>query len=100
MAIPANHVETAQCEHISRMLACVRRNSRSLLREVIGVWTVSGEGFAPSRASRRLPACPRTSIPAEAEGRTYYEPSIHGFEQEIATRMSRRERKQTDDGRE
>jgi putative ATPase len=27
--------------------------------------------------------------PPEAEGRTYYEPSPHGFEQEIATRMKR-----------
>src|SRR5437763_1616265 len=26
--------------------------------------------------------------PPEAEGRTYYEPSAHGFEQEIATRMA------------
>jgi putative ATPase len=37
--------------------------------------------------------------PPEAEGRTYYEPSAHGFEQEISTRMARRERKQADDGR-
>jgi putative ATPase len=27
--------------------------------------------------------------PPEAEGRVYYEPSAHGFEQEIATRMAR-----------
>src|SRR5437763_14351823 len=35
--------------------------------------------------------------PPEAEGRTYYEPSAHGFEKEIATRMADR-RKETDDG--
>jgi putative ATPase len=34
-------------------------------------------------------------LPPESEGRTYYEPSPHGFEQEIATRMSRK----SDDGR-
>ncbi len=41
--------------------------------------------------------------PSEAEGRTYYEPSHHGFEEEISTRMARRRdaesRKGSDDGR-
>src|SRR3954463_5637827 len=37
--------------------------------------------------------------PPEAEGRTYYEPSAHGFEKEIATRMADRH-KESDDGHE
>jgi putative ATPase len=37
--------------------------------------------------------------PPEVEGRTYYEPSPHGFEQEIATRMARI-RSESDDGHE
>jgi putative ATPase len=49
---------------------------------------------------------PQDYRPPEAQGHTYYEPSPHGFEQEIATRMSSlRQRQETgketsDDGRE
>ena len=41
--------------------------------------------------------------PPEAAGHTYYEPSPHGFEQEIATRMASHRpeaKKASDDGRE
>jgi putative ATPase len=38
--------------------------------------------------------------PPETEGRTYYSPSPHGFEKEIATRMSRLRQKSTDGLRE
>src|SRR3954463_2407050 len=41
----------------------------------------------------------QTYRPPEAEGRTYYEPSPHGFEKEIATRMADRH-KESDDGHE
>jgi putative ATPase len=34
--------------------------------------------------------------PPEAEGKTYYDPSPHGFEQEIATRMSALRQKSND----
>jgi putative ATPase len=33
---------------------------------------------------------PQQYLPDEVQGRTYYEPSDHGFEQEIRTRMARR----------
>jgi putative ATPase len=33
---------------------------------------------------------PQRHLPDEVHGRTYYDPSDHGFEQEIRTRMERR----------
>jgi putative ATPase len=35
---------------------------------------------------------PQQYLPDEVEGRTWYEPSDHGFEQEIRDRMQRRTR--------
>jgi putative ATPase len=41
---------------------------------------------------------PQVYRPPAVAGRTYYEPSAHGFEQEIAERMSRRDQHPTDRG--